>query len=124
MTASADSPVISLFWPKAMPMVAAVSAGASLIPSPKNTVLACSALKSTYRQILHSDHPQVKVIYLKGSFELISERLKHRQNHFMKENLLQSQFDTLEEPTPSEAIYMDASQPIQVIVQTIISYLE
>ncbi len=90
----------------------------------ENTVLACSALKSTYRQILHVNDPQVKVIYLKGSFELISERLKQRQNHFMKENLLQSQFDTLEEPTPSEAIYMDASQPIQVIIQSIISYLD
>ena len=90
----------------------------------KNTVLACSALKSSYRQILHSDHPQVKLIYLKGSFELILERLKHRQNHFMKENLLQSQFDTLEEPSKSEAIYIDAGQSPQVIVQTIISCFE
>jgi len=89
----------------------------------KNTVLACSALKSSYRHTLHLHNSQVQFIYLQGSFELIHERLKHRQNHFMKESLLQSQFDTLEEPTFSEAIYIDASQPPEVIVQIIINKL-
>ena len=90
----------------------------------KNIVFACSALKSSYRQVLYCDDPRVKLIYLQGSFELIFERLKTRQNHFMNENLLQSQFNTLEEPKRSQAIYIDVSQPIQLIVEEIINYLE
>lgn len=90
----------------------------------KNTVLACSALKSSYRQVLHLQDSRVQFIYLQGSFELIYKRLKHRQNHFMKESLLQSQFETLEEPTPTEAIYIDASQSPEVIVQSVINKLD
>ncbi|MEQ9237402.1 gluconokinase [Coleofasciculus sp. E2-BRE-01] len=89
----------------------------------KNTVLACSALKSSYRQVLHLQDSQAQFIYLKGSFELIYERLKHRQHHFMKESLLRSQFETLEEPTPSEAIHIDASQSPEVIIQSVINQL-
>jgi gluconokinase len=90
----------------------------------KNTVLACSALKSSYRQVLHLQDSRVQFIYLQGSFELIYKRLKNRQNHFMKESLLQSQFETLEEPTPTEAIYIDASQSPEVIVQSVINKLD
>ncbi|MFP4124038.1 gluconokinase [Coleofasciculus sp.] len=90
----------------------------------KNTVLACSALKSSYRQVLHLQDSRVQFIYLQGSFELIYKRLKHRQNHFMKESLLQSQFETLEEPTPTEAIYIDASHSPEVIVQSVIDKLD
>ncbi|MFP5271577.1 gluconokinase [Coleofasciculus sp.] len=89
----------------------------------ENTVLACSALKSSYRQILGIQDSRVQFIYLQGSFQLIDERLKHRQNHFMHESLLQSQFETLEEPTPSEAIYIDASQSPEAIVQSVINKL-
>ncbi|MEQ8970656.1 MAG: gluconokinase [Coleofasciculus sp. C1-SOL-03] len=89
----------------------------------KNTVLACSALKSSYRQVLQIQYSRVQFIYLKGSFELIYKRLQHRQNHFMKESLLQSQFETLEEPTSSEAIHIDASQSPEVIVQQVINQL-
>ena len=90
----------------------------------ENTVLACSALKSKYRQVLRLQDARVQFIYLKGSFELIYERLKHRQNHFMKETLLQSQFETLEEPTPSEAIYIDTSQSPDAIVQSVLNKLD
>jgi gluconokinase len=82
----------------------------------KNVVLACSALKANYRQLLVVDK-QVKLVYLKGSFEVIQKRLQQRQNHFMTEKLLQSQFDILEEP--SNAITVDISQPVQEIVQTV-----
>ena len=64
-------------------------------------VLACSALKSSYREKLTVDSGQ-KFIYLKGSFDEISERLKARSGHFMNPLLLQSQFDTLEEPDSDE----------------------
>jgi gluconokinase len=72
-----------------------------------NLVLACSALKSAYRQVLADDTDRVKFVYLKGSFELIQHRLQSRQGHFMNPDLLRSQFDDLEEP--EEAIVVDIS---------------
>lgn len=79
-----------------------------------NVVLACSALKASYRQFLSLDNSCIKVVYLKGSFDLIQQRLQKRQNHFMSKKLLQSQFDTLEEP--DNAICVDVSEPPEVIV--------
>lgn len=86
-----------------------------------NLVLTCSALKASYRQMLLVNKESVKLVYLKGSFELIKERLKARKNHFMKEGLLQSQFDTLEEP--NDAIIVDISQSVEHIVQEIVKSL-
>lgn len=83
----------------------------------KNVVLACSALKAAYRRILLQDKKQMKLIYLKGSFELISKRLQQRQNHFMNKNLLQSQFDSLEEP--EEGTQFDITGAPEMIVQQI-----
>ena len=89
----------------------------------KNAILACSALKASYRQILYCDDPRVKLVYLKGSHELIKQRLLKRPAHFMNPNLLQSQFDTLEEPTEDESIYIDISQDLEIIVLEIKKYL-
>jgi gluconokinase len=83
----------------------------------KNVVLACSGLKASYRQFLLLDDERVKLVYLKGSFELIQKRLQERHNHFMEGKLLKSQFDALEEP--DEAITVDISEPLQVTVQTL-----
>lgn len=83
----------------------------------KNIVLACSALKAAYRQVLLQDKKRIRLVYLKGDFKLIQERLRLRPHHYMSSDLLQSQFDTLEEP--SEAIHFDVSQPPEVIVQQI-----
>ncbi len=88
----------------------------------KNVVLACSALKASYRHYLLIGDERVKLVYLKGSFELIQKRLQKRHNHFMNEKLLQSQFDTLEEPT--DAISVDVSESPEEIVQNIITALE
>lgn len=88
----------------------------------RNMVLACSALKSSYRQILLCDAQQVRLVYLKGSFESIRKRLETRQNHFMNQDLLESQFATLEEP--ESAICVDISQSPDAIVQQIIQNLE
>ena len=87
----------------------------------KNVVLVCSALKESYRQMLLVDKEQMKMVYLKGSFELIEQRLRSRSHHYMLLDLLQSQFDTLEEPT--DAIKVDISEPPEVIVQHIIASL-
>lgn len=83
----------------------------------KNVVLACSALKADYRQMLLRDKERMRLVYLKGSFEVILRRLQERQNHFMNKNLLQNQFDLLEEP--DEGIHVNVSDPPEVIVQQI-----
>jgi gluconokinase len=82
-----------------------------------NLILACSALKAAYRQVLGEHLDQVKVVYLKGSFELIEQRLKQRVGHYMKANLLRSQFDDLEEP--DDAITVEIDQSTSAIVQQI-----
>jgi len=68
----------------------------------ERTVLACSALKRKYRQRLRVDG-EVKLVFLRGSYALISEQLSHRRGHFFDPALLQSQFDDLEEPKPDES---------------------
>ncbi len=83
----------------------------------KSVVLACSALKASYRQMLVLDGERVKLVYLKGSFQQIEQRLRSRLHHYMSPELLQSQFDTLEEPT--DAITVDISNPPEITVQHI-----
>src|SRR5438067_12761926 len=73
----------------------------------KNVVLACSALKREYREELVVG-PKANVVYLKGSYELISSRLRARHGHFATEKLLASQSETLEEPedpVPADVSY-------------------
>ncbi len=66
-------------------------------------VVTCSALKRVYRDVVtHKQSPDVRLVYLKGDFDLIEARLKARTGHFMPPGLLNSQFGTLEEPAPDE----------------------
>jgi gluconokinase len=65
-------------------------------------VLTCSALKHAYRDIIIGDRPDVRLVYLDGSRELIGRRMAARHEHFMPVALLDSQFATLEPPTESE----------------------
>ena len=88
--------------------------------SKAGTILACSALKESYRQIL-SDNIDVIWIYLKGDFELIKSRLKKRKGHFMNIKLLQSQFNTLEKPLYGTHISIDQSP--ENIVRSILNSL-
>jgi gluconokinase len=83
----------------------------------KNVVLACSALKETYRHLLIKDTKNIKIVYLKGSFNLFAQRLISRKNHFMKLEMLQSQFDALEEP--ETAIIVDAAKSPEYIINYI-----
>jgi len=87
----------------------------------KNVVLACSALKASYREMLCRDQQRMKIVYLKCSFEVLATRLKTRENHYMKADLLLSQLDTLEEP--EDAMIVDASQPLELIVRQIKNHL-
>jgi gluconokinase len=70
--------------------------------SGRHAVVACSALKRRYRTVIIGNRPDVRLIYLKGSMELIGRRIAARHEHFMPQNLLQSQFDALEEPGSDE----------------------
>jgi gluconokinase len=88
----------------------------------KNVVLACSVLKAKYREYLLVDKELVKFVYLQGSFDVISQRLSQRQNHFMSEKLLQSQFDTIEEPI--DAIKVDISGSKAEILKEILQQLK
>ena len=68
----------------------------------RHGIVACSALKRRYRDVLLVGRPDVRLVYLKGDAELIGRRMAKREGHFMPAALLQSQFDALEEPGPDE----------------------
>jgi gluconokinase len=81
----------------------------------KNVVLACSALKQSYRKELDVG-PQVRFVYLKGSSKLIAERLRARHGHFAGEAILASQLAELEEP--EGAVMVDiADQPEEIVAE-------
>ncbi|MGW9328525.1 gluconokinase [Bosea sp. NPDC055594] len=67
-----------------------------------NGIVTCSALKRAYREVIVGDRPDVTLVYLRGSRELIGQRMAARQHHFMPPALLDSQFATLEEPGADE----------------------
>ncbi len=80
-------------------------------------IVTCSALKRSYRRILIGKRQGVRLVYLKGDRQLIAQRLSKRRGHFMPAALLQSQFDTLEEPGPEEnpIIVSVAAQPTAIV---------
>jgi gluconokinase len=80
-------------------------------------VLACSALKQTYRDVLSPEPHAVACVYLKGTYDLLVQRLAQRQGHFMPKDLLASQFSTLEEPL--HGLVVDVSPPPPTLVATI-----
>ncbi len=82
----------------------------------RNVVLACSALRQGYRDELRAS-PDLKFVYLKGSYELFSQRVLARKGHFAKQDLLASQFATLEEP--ADAITEDAARSPEEIVSEV-----
>jgi gluconokinase len=84
----------------------------------KNAVLACSALNEEYRSILMAGL-DVKLVYLRGSKELIASRLQHRTGHFAGVAILDDQFAVLEEP--EKAIVADVAEEPEKIVQEILT---
>ncbi|XP_017364045.1 probable gluconokinase isoform X2 [Cebus imitator] len=113
------------------------------VASGQHVVLACSALKKMYRDILTQGKDgaapkckesgreakwakiQLLVVHLSGSFEVISERLLKRQGHFMPPELLQSQFETLEPPAaPEKFIQISVNKNVSEIIATIMETLK
>jgi carbohydrate kinase (thermoresistant glucokinase family) len=88
---------------------------------PTGCILACSALKQSYRDKL-SQQKEVKFIYLKGSRDLISKRIHARTGHYMPPQLLDSQFNDLEEP--HDAIVIDINNSIDEITDKILYQLK
>lgn len=82
------------------------------------SIIICSSLKHQYRDIIRGDNDNVHFIYLKGRFDVIEERLKKRQGHYQKTGMLQSQFDTLEEPSVDEKdiFVVNIEQPLNNVV--------
>ena len=88
-------------------------------------VVACSALKRSYRDILSHGRKDVGFVFLDGSYELIASRLAARKGHFMPPGLLASQFKTLEPPDTSEhPVTVSIDGPVETIVDDIIHQLK
>lgn len=83
----------------------------------RSSIMACSALKQTYRETLQESAPNVQFVYLKGSYDLILSRLQARQGHYMPPGLLQSQFEDLEEP--AQSLVIDVTQSLATIARQV-----
>jgi gluconokinase len=88
-------------------------------------VIACSALKRTYRDVLLRGRDDVRIVFLNGTQQLIANRLAARKGHFMPPGLLDSQFKTLEPPGPDEnAIDVSIDASVDAIIDDIAGKLE
>ena len=95
----------------------------NLFRTKNKCILACSALKKAYRNLLHVSS-DVHFVYLKGDYQLIHERLKERSGHFFDASLLTSQFSALEEPVhPEDSLSIDIVKSVDEIVEEICNYL-
>jgi len=91
----------------------------------QRVVIACSALKRAYRDILVHGRNDIRIVFLNGTHELIADRLAARKGHFMPPGLLASQFKTLEPPQPNERpVTVSIDAPVEAIVDDIIRQLE
>lgn len=97
---------------------------AALASSGPGLVLACSALKRTYRNRLRAADPKVKLVHLTGPEPILRERISARVGHYMPASLLTSQLATLEPPEASErALVIDVTDPPEALAARILSEL-
>jgi len=98
--------------------------GAALAASPDGTVVACSALRRAYRDLLRSFAPDLQIVHLVGTREELAARMRHREGHFMPVALLDTQLATLEPLGADEAgVEIDAMRPPDDIVASALSTL-
>jgi gluconokinase len=81
-------------------------------------VVSCSALKSSYRDLLLRNVSHAALVYLRGDYDLIKERMQQRQDHYMRTRMLDSQFESLEEP--KDAIIIDIEADPEAITDAIL----
>jgi len=91
-----------------------------LLQREQGAVVACSALKDSYRKQLKIDE-RVQFVFLNIPFDVAKERLEKRKGHFMPVSLLESQFATLQKPAGSSSIDVDAQQSPQEIVKEVVA---
>ncbi|GGW89390.1 gluconokinase [Alteromonas halophila] len=91
----------------------------------QSIVVVCSALKKQYRDTFRQHTAALTFVFLDGSFDVIAQRMRARENHFMKVDMLNSQFATLERPDAFEqdVIAIDVREPVKVIVKQLESRL-
>lgn len=95
-----------------------------VLASGRPAVLACSALKRRYREHLFDGFSDHRLVYLRGSYELIKARMDARQHEYMTSTLLQSQFDALEEPEPGPGtLILSIERTPEEMVQEIVAWL-
>lgn len=108
-------------WPWLHSIAAWIDATSS---TGRHGVLACSALKRAYRDILIGDRPDVRLVFLRGEERLIQDRQAARHNHYMPASLVHSQFEALEAPGPDERpLIVDVLPPAHAVVQAIVDRL-
>ena len=107
------------------PWLAAVAAWIDAVRSRKgHAVMACSALKRRYRDLLIGGRADVRLIYLRGDEDLIAQRITARRGHFMTASLLRSQFEDLEEPVAQEnALVVSIDDQPGTLVKDIVAAL-
>lgn len=109
-------------WPWLRAIAAEIDRGCGV---QERAVIACSALKRSYRDILVHGRDDIRIVFLDGTQELIAARLAARKDHFMPPGLLASQFRTLEPPTPDERpITVTIDRPVGAIIEDIVSQLK
>ncbi|QNI04867.1 gluconate kinase [Halomonas sp. SH5A2] len=99
---------------------------AGLVAEHKDVVLACSALKERYRvQLGQLSVPSPRFIYLAGDFALIRERLRARTGHYFSgDEMLHSQFNTLEVPEPEKAAHISIDAPLDKVLSRCRAYID
>ncbi|WP_173512504.1 gluconokinase [Sinorhizobium psoraleae] len=93
--------------------------GRLLAETPGPVVVACSALKLSYREKLREGAPKrLAFVHLHGAEAVLAERMQHRTGHFMPTSLLKTQLATLEDPTgEANTVTIDIDQPLDAIVE-------
>ena len=85
-------------------------------------VMSCSALKRSYRDVLRAEAGELRFVFLRGTRALLAERLAGRRGHFMPPSLLDSQFATLQEPSPDEEAWVcDIRESPQDLVAALVA---
>ncbi len=90
----------------------------------ETAVFTCSSLKRSYRDVLRGGDRDVRFVYLHGTVEVLSERLKTRTGHFFDPSLLKSQLDTLEVPGEDEAVQVSIEQTPEQMVDEVLAKLD
>lgn len=98
----------------------------SLEQKSEKGIIICSALKKKYRDQIRQGNKNVRFLFLNGNFELVLERMKQRQGHYMKTEMLKSQFATLEVPQTDEpdVIHIDIIGSFEEVVEACIQAIQ